>query len=322
MFPAQLTMTTRAGRPTLWLDVSYDGTHPPRDLFADLEMIGFVPPTEMPPPSSAMDWSAPDPATGRPYTVRPHEVHATIEPPRGTGTHGSWTEGERTAFAISLAGVLRRHGIVGLEVGMTMPIPDPSNLATLPPPPSPAQDEPGHALAEAEVVGFGLPSRAAASPPTTLASHDTSDGRSETVRVGSASSEGAVTLVEVGALIHPVDHGHLDAALGAAGVEVRTFHRAVREVVNSYRGSTYTSEVPALRLVAMVRPDAVNAVVTLLTRTANLDPKDASQLWVVHPEAPEPMEEVIDEPDGVPEAPAAGGGDGTPSDQARLRLVG
>lgn len=174
--PAELSMTTRAGRPTIWLEVVYDGVRPPRALFADLAMIGFDPPTEMPPPSSAMDWSTPDPTTGRAYTIRPHRIQATIDPPQGTGIKRSWTDSERAVFQVSLEGVLRRHGIDGMRVGDTVVIPGydglaaadgsaSSTIAPEPPTTQPVLPEPESGVDEPEVVGFAA-AVAIADPPT------------------------------------------------------------------------------------------------------------------------------------------------------------
>ena len=102
----------RPPHPTVWLEVAYWGTTPPAGLFADLEMIGWQPPVAAAPPASAIDWEAPDPATGERFTLRPWRVEgAVVEPPRGSGPRGHWTTADRDAFLLPLHGVLRRHGL-------------------------------------------------------------------------------------------------------------------------------------------------------------------------------------------------------------------
>lgn len=107
-----VTVRTRPGQPTVWLEVAYDGLEPPRALFADLEMIGWCPPVPASPPHSAIDWSTPNPCTGDRFTIRNWRVEGQIiEPPPGSGPRGAWTAAERGAFLRAADGVLRRYGI-------------------------------------------------------------------------------------------------------------------------------------------------------------------------------------------------------------------
>jgi hypothetical protein len=58
-------ITSRAGQATVRVDVDYDGLRPLRALFADLTMIGWQAPAFTPPPRDAIDWSMPNPETGK-----------------------------------------------------------------------------------------------------------------------------------------------------------------------------------------------------------------------------------------------------------------
>ena len=417
---AELTLTTRAGRPTIWIEVVYDGVVPPTSLFADLRMIGYDPPTEMPPPSSAMDWTAPDARTGRPYSVRSHRIETTIEPPVGTGPKRSWTPAERSVFQVSLEGVLQRHGMQGLEIGITRAIP--SGVAAEQPPNVQQIADAGPALfddvAEPEldlddnldVVGFGMstsigvsgtaapPAAAAAPADDSLAWHRVviaSRGAelSEVLRVlrgaglscrltrvneqhemtfrgsvrttvksvnvveaicdagqhlvlspalesagldidqlriatqparpadlaafltpsptTSADSARVVvpaahpTFATIIAVYDPRRRVIIDDALDDAGVTRRAYGTTERQVTTRYRAAEHTVNALAVRLEAMVEPDAVGAVVALLIRLGGLDASDEHQLRVVP---------ALDNSTDEAEAP--------PEPGARLRLVG
>lgn len=101
----------RALDPTVCLEVDYEGTCPPTDLFADLTMVGWEPPTPASPPAKAIDWQSSD-GNGNAPRIRPWRVRgATARPPVGSGPRGRWTAEEREAFLVALRGVLARHGI-------------------------------------------------------------------------------------------------------------------------------------------------------------------------------------------------------------------
>jgi hypothetical protein len=53
------------------VEVIYDGRHPPHELFARWADLGWLPPTPAMPPRDAIDWSTPDEASGRRYSLRP-----------------------------------------------------------------------------------------------------------------------------------------------------------------------------------------------------------------------------------------------------------
>jgi hypothetical protein len=108
----KVMLQSRPGTESVWLEVTYDGTDPPRALFDDLEMIGWTTPTTPPPPRTAIDWTTPDPSTGERYTLRSWLVEAAlVEPPAGSGPRGAWTAEERPAYLLALDGVLRRHAL-------------------------------------------------------------------------------------------------------------------------------------------------------------------------------------------------------------------
>ena len=56
---------------------------PPVEVFAAWAEMGWVPPTPTPPPRSAIDWTTPDPATGRPYSIRPYRAEGVAVPRPG-----------------------------------------------------------------------------------------------------------------------------------------------------------------------------------------------------------------------------------------------
>jgi hypothetical protein len=62
------------------LVVEYDGLEPPLALFAELAVAGWTAPVPVPPPAAAIDWSRPDPATGKGYSVRPYRAEGRSRP--------------------------------------------------------------------------------------------------------------------------------------------------------------------------------------------------------------------------------------------------
>jgi hypothetical protein len=83
------------------LEITYDGTTPPLDLFDALAQVGWTRPIAAPPPRSAIDWSHADPSRGTRFTVRPYPAtsHATLPRPGA----------DRRAVELAMA-VARRHG--------------------------------------------------------------------------------------------------------------------------------------------------------------------------------------------------------------------
>src|SRR5690606_37918199 len=65
------------------LEVSYDGTAPPRDQFAAVVAIGWTPAVASPPPRSAIDWSEPDAERGSRYTIRSYRATSRVEATAG-----------------------------------------------------------------------------------------------------------------------------------------------------------------------------------------------------------------------------------------------
>lgn len=119
----RVELQQRAARPYVWLDVSYNGKHPPTALFDDLRMIGWEPPAPAPPPRSAVDWSTPDETTGEAFSIIDYVVDDVVAAPPGTGERGRWTAGEQTAYLKGLDGVLRRHGLLAPPVDTRPPPP-------------------------------------------------------------------------------------------------------------------------------------------------------------------------------------------------------
>jgi hypothetical protein len=62
------------------LVLEYDGLEPPLALFAELAGAGWTAPVPVPPPADAIDWSRPDPATGKRYSVKPYRAEGRSRP--------------------------------------------------------------------------------------------------------------------------------------------------------------------------------------------------------------------------------------------------
>ena len=92
----ELRTRGRGSSQQAWLEVSFAGLHPPVQLFDDLSMVGWTTPPIPPPPASAIDWTTPDPGTGQSFTLKDYLVeHLVIDPPKGTGPLGRWTDADR-----------------------------------------------------------------------------------------------------------------------------------------------------------------------------------------------------------------------------------
>ncbi|MGE3620439.1 MAG: hypothetical protein AB7L84_08250 [Acidimicrobiia bacterium] len=99
--PVRARVRGGAARPPV-LEVDYDGSAPPEPLLADLRALGWEDVRPEPPPSSAIDWSRPDPTRGTRHSVRPFpaRIHGTLGPGVDVG-----------AIAARTAAVLARHGL-------------------------------------------------------------------------------------------------------------------------------------------------------------------------------------------------------------------
>lgn len=254
-----VTVRTRPGQPTVWLEVAYDGLEPPRALFADLEMIGWRPPVPASPPRSAIDWSTPNPCTGERFTIRNWRVEGQIiEPPAGSGPRGAWTAAERWAFLRAADGVLRRHGVYALaaEAGSPAAPPasapaartDPAALATPPPPTNPAPP---------------VETRTTA-PATEPAERGSEHGGSEAVIV---------------VVIEPTRRAIVTAAVAELGLEA-AWSPATLTVRYRYRGSEYEAESPAHRVELRVPADAAADVARAVAAVAGVSLDDPSRCSV------------------------------------------
>lgn len=234
--PIRVNLQCRPPATTVWLEVSYEGTDPPVDLFADLAMIGWHPPAPASPPASAIDWAADDLAPGERFRIRPWRVTgALVEPPHGSARRGGWTPGEREAFLVPLAGVLRRHGLADGVVGLPSagghpPAQKPGS--PLPPPPAAATDPP--------------PAEPAATP------------------------EPGSTVV-VTAVVAPASrHLEVAEALGPLAVPFH-FAEVQRMVTSSYRGSTFETPTTVLQMQALVAAATADRVAEVL-RSCGCEP--------------------------------------------------
>ena len=68
---------TVAMQPGSELDIRYDGSTPPTDLFLGLTAIGWQHAVASPPPAKAIDWSTPDQERGTRHTVLPFAAVTT-----------------------------------------------------------------------------------------------------------------------------------------------------------------------------------------------------------------------------------------------------
>ncbi len=204
-----------------WLEVDYDGLTPPLDLFGDLAMVGWAPPTPAPPPRDAIDWSRPDEATGQRFTVRPYRVTgAKVEAPGGTGPRSQWTPDERRAFLQVLGGVLTRHGLSvdGPPATPATAPPPPPAAAPLPPPPTAAAPPPPPPATSAT-------SSEPVDPPATVPDVDPDAFYRMVVPIGRG-----------------VDAEAVERAVAGLGLEV-TWEQVQRLVARVYRGSTTEAPV-------------------------------------------------------------------------------
>lgn len=228
-----VSQRSRPPHPTVWLEISYLGTLPPQPLFDDLEMIGWRPPVPASPPAWAIDWSAPNPATGERFSIREWTVEGAVaEPPKGSGFRGHWTESERDLFLLSLAGVLRRHGL--LDEAVDAPAPPASAPAEepAPPAPTPAVDE--------------LPPPPAATP------------------------EGAPAVVVRAVIAPEALRDRVAEALAPLPVTSH-IDTAVRTITNTYRGTSFESRTEVLEVEALCEAP-MREVVSAVLRDLGLAP--------------------------------------------------
>jgi hypothetical protein len=271
---------------TSFLVVTYDGLEPPRDLFADLEMIGWAPPVLAPPPRSAIDWSTPNEATGETFTVRSWKVEgAIVEPPAGSGPRGSWNPHEGDAFLRAMHGVLQRHGVQPLEAdGRMRNAPPPPVTASAPPPPAapPATGKKRSGLRGLSsklrdaADGVGSPSRSAAS-----AKAATADASVELLSL-------VLTIPEDGKLAirgtaAPARFPAIEDGLLALGVDV-WFATEEHEEKQTFRGSSVSTTVMKFKITALAEPGvAADAVTVFDEHGAKVDVEvlDAEQALAV-----------------------------------------
>lgn len=229
----------------VWLELDYDGLRPPTGLLADLELVGWRPPSPAPPPAEAIDWSRPDPVAGTRCTVLPYRVTAArVEAPSGSGPRGTLTAGEWSAHRATLDRVLARHGL-SLEGGERA-VPRAGST------PRPA----GRPRRRGGSVVAGLPPVRGLAP----------DGRASEVEV----------VVPMGAVAACVQ------ILEARGGPVEA-SPATLTIEGSYRGTSFTDEVPARRLRSLVPGPEVGAVVQALASALGIRRLDSSRLVVRTP---------------------------------------
>lgn len=220
-----VAIRTRSAHPTVWLEVSYEGLDAPTDFFADLELVGWIPPTPAPPPHDAIDWSQPDEATGERFTIRGYAIEGAVaQPPAGSGPRGAWTDAERSTHLAALARVLDRHAAIEVDdpAGLVRATP----VSALPPPPVVAAEAPAVA--------------AAAFRP---------------------SADAAAVLVT--APIKPSLGPAIEDALVAMGVTA-AFDNRDRIKRERYRASFYETTVTELHVAAVVAPSQLDDVVGVL----------------------------------------------------------
>jgi|GEM_PF-2872973 len=222
-----VAIMNRAGSPTVWLELGYQGLDAPTAFLADLELVGWTVPTPAPPPHDAIDWSQPDEATGERFTIRDYRIEGAVaQPPPGSGARGAWTDAERVAQLAALARVLDRHATIEVHdrAGLVRPV----SISTLPPPPATA-------LAPA------APAPAPAFTP---------------------SPDAAAVLVT--APIKPSLGPGVEDALVALGITA-VFDNRERVKRERYRASFYETTVTELHVAAVVEPSRLDAVVATLS---------------------------------------------------------
>lgn len=220
-----VAIMNRAGSPTVWLELGYQGLDVPTAFLADLELVGWTVPTPAPPPHEAIDWSQPDAATSERFTIRDYRIEGAVaQPPLGSGSRGAWTNAERAAHLAALARVLDRHATIEVHdpAGLVRPVP----VSALPPPPTAAQ------------------APVAAAP------------------VFTPSPDAAAVLVT--APIEPSLGPGVEDALMAMGITA-VFDRRDRIKRERYRASYYETTVTELHVAAVVAPSQLDAVVATLS---------------------------------------------------------
>jgi hypothetical protein len=245
-----VAMRSRVGAASCWLEIGYNGASPPRALFADLEMIGWKPPTLVPPPKWAIDWTVPNRATGAAFSVADYWVDsAVVDPPTGGGPRGSWTAEERVAFLVPLEGVLRRHGI---------PIPElPPNLTDAPTaPPGGRRAGRGGGRFAGRAGGRRSSRSESGSPPVTH--EQPSSNRS--VRIPAIPPGGAV-LIRV--VVPPTVVTEIESAVRNLDVTMSSAPEE-HESTQTFRGATTSSTSRRYRLTILARGTSGQSVANVL----------------------------------------------------------
>ena len=78
--PLQVSLAAGSPIGITELEVVYDGTAPPFELFSALARGGWNQPVVSPPPRSAIDWGTPDPVNGTRYTISPYRAVSRVAP--------------------------------------------------------------------------------------------------------------------------------------------------------------------------------------------------------------------------------------------------
>lgn len=185
--------------------VSYDGRQPPLDLFSTWTSLGWHPPTPALPPRSAIDWSTPDPETGRAYSLHSWDAQGVA-----TLAQHSRDDVNRLAGAVAAARGLG-YEVVEVSTAATPAAPDPSD-----PRPSPV-DSPDprsetHTHITAVLLAHAAPSLVAGarSRGATVVTRETSISR--TVRYRGSTNVTQTPAIEVEI---DIADGEVDAVVSA-----------------------------------------------------------------------------------------------------------
>lgn len=240
-----VVLKSKSSGSQVWLEITYQGLRPPMDLFADLEMVGWKPPTVPPPPASAIDWSRPNTTTGQRFTLSDYVVEAAIaEPPKGSGSLGRWTSADRHAHLGVLKGILRRHGVDTSSGGQLAPAPP--------------------RIIEAS-AGSMVGTEEAASPQTQAPAMSDAPGAAPT----SPPTMLPTGMVRLVAAVAPAAEAPTATGLANVGVRQITFSKVYRTITYRFRGSEAEQRVvDHLRLEVMVEADLADAARHALTQAA------------------------------------------------------
>lgn len=169
--------------------VSYDGSHPPLELFDTWAGLGWATPTPALPPRSAIDWGTPDSETGRAYSIRPWDATGVATLPQ----HSS-DAAKRLAGAVEAARRLDYEVIDGgpTTASSTQLEPEPRDSADAP-------DLAGQVHISAVLLAHVAPSliAGARSRGATVEAHETSISRTVRYRGSTTVTETPAVEVEI-----------------------------------------------------------------------------------------------------------------------------